>query len=181
MAIKHCGFQTDNKNALRSRMSSDPFSWRTNYIQVGVCLLSHKSAAIPLHYPAAYTQADPRSCPVLLAARIENHSGVQVLPGLIFAHFFSVCALPLLLPQVATAAAIDDRPSCFRFPRGNGVGVDLAAEGIKDMKGVPLEVSNGHKGMLLSCMQLPACQLNGGLVVATSIALCSCQCFLYIK
>lgn len=42
--------------------------------------------------------------------------------------------------QVATAAAIDDRPSCFRFPRGNGVGVDLAAAGIKDMKGVPLEV-----------------------------------------
>lgn len=33
------------------------------------------------------------------------------------------------------------RPSCFRFPRGSGVGIDLAAEGITpDFKGVPLEV-----------------------------------------
>ncbi|KAK3002337.1 hypothetical protein RJ639_021512 [Escallonia herrerae] len=28
-----------------------------------------------------------------------------------------------LFHMVATAAAIDDRPSCFRYPRGNGVGV----------------------------------------------------------
>ncbi|KAH6818073.1 Deoxyxylulose-5-phosphate synthase [Perilla frutescens var. frutescens] len=27
-----------------------------------------------------------------------------------------------LMHMVATAAAIDDRPSCFRFPRGNGIG-----------------------------------------------------------
>lgn len=28
-----------------------------------------------------------------------------------------------------------------RFPRGNGIGVDLAKEGIgKDLKGIPLEV-----------------------------------------
>lgn len=28
-----------------------------------------------------------------------------------------------------------------RYPRGNGIGVDLAAEGIgKDLKGTPLEV-----------------------------------------
>lgn len=27
-----------------------------------------------------------------------------------------------LMHMVATAAAIDDRPSCFRYPRGNGVG-----------------------------------------------------------
>jgi 1-deoxy-D-xylulose-5-phosphate synthase len=49
-----------------------------------------------------------------------------------------------LVRMVATAAAIDDRPSCFRFPRGNGVGVDLAAAGIgADMKGQPLEVGRG--------------------------------------
>jgi hypothetical protein len=42
---------------------------------------------------------------------------------------------------VAAPVAIDDRPSCFRYPRGNGIGVDLAAEGIgKDLKGTPLEV-----------------------------------------
>jgi 1-deoxy-D-xylulose-5-phosphate synthase len=47
-----------------------------------------------------------------------------------------------LVHMVATAAAIDDRPSCFRFPRGNGIGVDLQAAGIDPtlLKGTPLEV-----------------------------------------
>lgn len=46
-----------------------------------------------------------------------------------------------LAHMVATAAAIDDRPSCFRFPRGNGLGLDLAAHGVgKDFKGTPLEI-----------------------------------------
>lgn len=46
-----------------------------------------------------------------------------------------------LINMVATAAAIDDRPSCFRFPRGNGVGIDLSKEGIsQDLKGTPMEV-----------------------------------------
>ncbi|KAK9812914.1 hypothetical protein WJX72_005743 [[Myrmecia] bisecta] len=49
-----------------------------------------------------------------------------------------------LIHMVATAAAIDDRPSCFRFPRGNGIGVDLVAQGIRtDMKGTPMEVGKG--------------------------------------
>jgi len=34
-----------------------------------------------------------------------------------------------LMHMVATAAAIDDRPSAFRFPRGEGVGVELPARG----------------------------------------------------
>jgi 1-deoxy-D-xylulose-5-phosphate synthase len=34
-----------------------------------------------------------------------------------------------LVHMVATAVAIDDRPSAFRYPRGEGVGVDLPAEG----------------------------------------------------
>ena len=42
-----------------------------------------------------------------------------------------------LFHMVATAAAIDDRPSCFRYPRGNGVGVQLPPGN----KGSPLEVT----------------------------------------
>jgi 1-deoxy-D-xylulose-5-phosphate synthase len=43
-----------------------------------------------------------------------------------------------LVHMVATAVAIDDRPSAFRFPRGDGVGVDLPAAG------VPLEIGKGR-------------------------------------
>ncbi|KAK4263072.1 hypothetical protein QN277_028546 [Acacia crassicarpa] len=45
-----------------------------------------------------------------------------------------------LMHMIATAAAIDDRPSCFRFPRGNGVGADLPP----DNKGTPLEIGKGR-------------------------------------
>ncbi|CAN1283997.1 Probable 1-deoxy-D-xylulose-5-phosphate synthase, chloroplastic [Linum perenne] len=45
-----------------------------------------------------------------------------------------------LFHMVATAAAIDDRPSCFRYPRGNGVGVELPPGN----KGIPLEVGRGR-------------------------------------
>ena len=34
-----------------------------------------------------------------------------------------------LMHMVATAAAIDDRPSGFRYPRGEGLGLDLPARG----------------------------------------------------
>jgi 1-deoxy-D-xylulose-5-phosphate synthase len=40
--------------------------------------------------------------------------------------------------MVATAAAIDDRPSALRYPRGDGVGVELPAEG------KPLEIGRGR-------------------------------------
>ena len=43
-----------------------------------------------------------------------------------------------LMHMVATAAAIDDRPSCFRFPRGNGIGAVLPP----NHKGTPLEVQH---------------------------------------
>lgn len=43
-----------------------------------------------------------------------------------------------LVHMVATAAAIDDRPSAFRFPRGEGVGVDMPE------RGVPLEIGKGR-------------------------------------
>ncbi|MBR9865069.1 MAG: 1-deoxy-D-xylulose-5-phosphate synthase [Rhodobacteraceae bacterium] len=43
-----------------------------------------------------------------------------------------------LVHMVATAASIDDRPSAFRFPRGEGVGVELPEVG------VPLEIGKGR-------------------------------------
>ncbi|KAI3690547.1 hypothetical protein L2E82_48629 [Cichorium intybus] len=45
-----------------------------------------------------------------------------------------------LFHMVATAAAIDDRPSCFRYPRGNGIGVPLPPGN----KGIPLEIGKGR-------------------------------------
>lgn len=45
-----------------------------------------------------------------------------------------------LFNMVATAAAIDDRPSCFRYPRGNGIGVELPLGN----KGIPLEIGKGR-------------------------------------
>ncbi|MGZ9103097.1 MAG: 1-deoxy-D-xylulose-5-phosphate synthase [Rhodoplanes sp.] len=43
-----------------------------------------------------------------------------------------------LVHMVATAASIDDRPSAVRYPRGEGIGLDLPAEG------VPLEIGKGR-------------------------------------
>jgi 1-deoxy-D-xylulose-5-phosphate synthase len=43
-----------------------------------------------------------------------------------------------LMHMVATAAAIDDRPSAFRYPRGEGVGIELPA------RGTPLQIGKGR-------------------------------------
>ncbi len=43
-----------------------------------------------------------------------------------------------LVHMVATAAAINDRPSAFRFPRGEGVGVEMPE------RGEPLEIGRGR-------------------------------------
>ena len=43
-----------------------------------------------------------------------------------------------LVHMVSTAAAIDDRPSALRYPRGEGVGAELPAEG------QPLEIGKGR-------------------------------------
>ncbi|XP_077251416.1 putative 1-deoxy-D-xylulose-5-phosphate synthase, chloroplastic [Tasmannia lanceolata] len=45
-----------------------------------------------------------------------------------------------LFHMVATAVAIDDRPTCIRHPRGVGIGVKLPAGN----KGLPLEVGKGR-------------------------------------
>jgi 1-deoxy-D-xylulose-5-phosphate synthase len=43
-----------------------------------------------------------------------------------------------LVHMVATAAALDDRPSAFRYPRGEGLGVTMPEHG------VPLEIGKGR-------------------------------------
>ena len=43
-----------------------------------------------------------------------------------------------LVHMVATAAALDDRPSAFRFPRGEGTGVEMPE------RGEPLEIGRGR-------------------------------------
>ena len=43
-----------------------------------------------------------------------------------------------LLHMVATAAQIDDRPSAFRFPRGEALGLEMPA------RGTPLEIGKGR-------------------------------------
>jgi len=43
-----------------------------------------------------------------------------------------------LVHMVATSVAIDDRPSAFRFPRGEGVGCEMPE------RGVPLEIGRGR-------------------------------------
>ncbi|KAF5454383.1 hypothetical protein F2P56_024053 [Juglans regia] len=73
-----------------------------------------------------------------------------------------------LMHMVATAAAIDDRPSCFRFPRGNGIGAALPPNN----KGIPLEIGKGkillegcrvallgYGSIVQQCLQA-ACQLK---------------------
>ncbi len=90
-----------------------------------------------------------------------------------------------LINMVATATAIDDRPSCFRFPRGNGQGLDLSAHGItKDLKGTPLEVGAGA-GAALSwrCVHV-ACRCSSAgaagncvlVLLDHAVAACSLAC-----
>ncbi|MEO1318880.1 MAG: transketolase C-terminal domain-containing protein, partial [Pseudomonadota bacterium] len=43
-----------------------------------------------------------------------------------------------LVHMIATCRAIDDRPSAVRYPRGEGIGVELPVEG------VPLEIGKGR-------------------------------------
>jgi len=43
-----------------------------------------------------------------------------------------------LMHMVATAAQVDDRPSAFRYPRGEGIGLELPK------RGTPLEIGKGR-------------------------------------
>ncbi|GIK99061.1 MAG: 1-deoxy-D-xylulose-5-phosphate synthase 2 [Alphaproteobacteria bacterium] len=55
-----------------------------------------------------------------------------------------------LVHMVATAAAIGDRPSALRYPRGEGIGVPLPDEGVPLPIGRGRVVSEGHTIALLS-------------------------------
>ena len=55
-----------------------------------------------------------------------------------------------LVHMVATAAAIDDRPSALRYPRGEGIGVPMPEEGVPLEIGKGRIVREGHKVALLS-------------------------------
>ena len=55
-----------------------------------------------------------------------------------------------LVHMVATAVAIDDRPSALRYPRGEGLGVEMPAEGKPLEIGKGRVLREGHKVALLS-------------------------------
>jgi transketolase len=55
-----------------------------------------------------------------------------------------------LVHAVATALAIEDGPSAFRYPRGEGVGVELPARGVPWAIGKGRIIREGSKVALLS-------------------------------
>ena len=71
-----------------------------------------------------------------------------------------------LMHMVATAAQIDDRPSAFRYPRGEGVGIELPA------RGTPLEIGKGRilrEGTKIAILSFGA-RLGECLVAAEDLA-----------
>jgi 1-deoxy-D-xylulose-5-phosphate synthase len=80
-----------------------------------------------------------------------------------------------LVHMVATAAALDDRPSAFRYPRGDGVGVELPA------RGTPLALGKGRvlrEGTTIALLSygtrlqecLAAAETLGGMGLSTTVA-----------
>ena len=71
-----------------------------------------------------------------------------------------------LMHMVATAANINDRPSAVRYPRGEGIGIDLP------VKGVPIEIGKGRvlrKGNTVAVLSLGG-RLSESLVAADDLA-----------
>ena len=77
----------------------------------------------------------------LVGADGQTHAGsfdvtyLSCLPGFVV---MAAADEMELVHMVATAAAIDDRPSAVRYPRGEGIGVDMLS------CGVPLEIGRGR-------------------------------------
>jgi len=80
-----------------------------------------------------------------------------------------------LVHMVATAASIDDRPSAFRYPRGEGIGIEMPEQG------VPLEIGRGRimrEGTSIALLSLggrlqealTAADLLGGRGFTTTVA-----------
>ncbi len=71
----------------------------------------------------------------------QTHAGafdiayLSCLPGMVV---MAAADEAELVHMIATAVAIDDGPSAFRYPRGEGVGVDMPAHG------VPLAIGKGR-------------------------------------
>ncbi len=85
--------------------------------------------------------ASRSTAPGLVGADGPTHAGsfdlayLGCLPGFVL---MAAADEAELKHMVATAVAIDDRPSAFRYPRGEGTGVELPAEGR------PLEIGKGR-------------------------------------
>ena len=80
-----------------------------------------------------------------------------------------------LVHMVATAVAIDDRPSALRYPRGDGVGVTMPEQGQPLEIGKGRILKEGHKIALLSLGTrlsecLKAAEELGGFGLATTVA-----------
>ena len=77
----------------------------------------------------------------LVGADGPTHAGsfdisyMSILPGMVV---MAAADEAELVHMVATAAAYDDGPIAFRYPRGEGVGVEMPA------RGVPLEIGRGR-------------------------------------
>jgi 1-deoxy-D-xylulose-5-phosphate synthase len=77
----------------------------------------------------------------LVGADGPTHAGafdvtyLSTLPGMVV---MAAADEAELVNMVATAAQIDDRPSAFRYPRGEGAGVDMPD------RGTPLELGKGR-------------------------------------
>jgi 1-deoxy-D-xylulose-5-phosphate synthase len=77
-----------------------------------------------------------------------------------------------LMHMVATAATIDDRPSAFRYPRGDGLGMALPE------RGTPLEVGRGRvlrQGLGVAILSYGA-RLKECLVAAEDLATLGVLC-----
>ncbi|MCE2510289.1 MAG: 1-deoxy-D-xylulose-5-phosphate synthase [Alphaproteobacteria bacterium] len=105
----------------------------------------------------------------LVGADGQTHAGafdvtyLSCLPGFVV---MAAADEAELVHMVATAAAIDDRPCAFRYPRGEGIGVDMPSHGI------PLEIGRGRilkEGTTVAILSLGA-RLHECLIAADELA-----------
>lgn len=102
----------------------------------------------------------------LVGADGATHSGsfdvtfMACLPDMVT---MAPCDEAELFHMVATAAAYDEGPICFRYPRGNGIGVPLPPNN----KGVPLQV-----GCQLLLAFVPSLVITLVLALVLTLVLC---------
>ncbi|WP_026868734.1 1-deoxy-D-xylulose-5-phosphate synthase [Inquilinus limosus] len=114
----------------------------------------------------------------LVGADGATHAGsfdigyLGMLPGMVL---MAAADEAELVHMVATAAALDDQPSAFRYPRGDGVGVELPA------RGKPLPIGKGRvlrEGTTIALLSygtrlqecLAAAETLGGMGLSTTVA-----------